>query len=289
MEPTNSSPSPSTIISLPDYVEEPIHDPFQHVIGSYSTQYRYLGKNLGRAKNITIAANKFNGLVINPNEEISFNKIVGTRSKENGFVNAPTIFLGELTPGIGGGVCQVSSTVYAAALAAGLKIIKRNPHSRNVSYIMAGLDATVSYEECDAKCSNLDLIFSNPYSWPIKINIGHEVYDKTEKKLSISILGKENLGRKTEFSNKFSWTGEFKRKVKVNKSLTALTSKRIQIGTRGKNVVLMVTTTFPDDSKNKEIIITVYQPIDEIWEVGSDWNPSGPYPWEPSNEEVNAL
>lgn len=279
------TPLPSIIENKPSVVQ----DPFEQTVGFYSTEYSYLGKDGNRSKNVELASDKLNNTIIEPDGILSFNEIVGIRSKKAGFVDAPVIYLGELTPGVGGGVCQVSSTLYAAALASGLKILKRNPHSRPSTYIMVGLDATVSYDECDKDCGNLDLVIINPYPWPIKVKAEYTLNRKSKKKdLSIFILGIEDLGRRTEFSTKFSWFGEFKHKIKKNSFIKKEDYlKKIQSGTRGRNVVLMVTTTFPDKSKEKEIIITRYQPVDEIWEVGQNWDPSGPSPWEPKDEALN--
>lgn len=107
-----------------------------------------------RITNIKLACNYMSGKVLYPEEEFSFNDTVGIRSTQKGFRNAPVLVSGESTEGIGGGVCQVSSTLHMAALNAGLKITKRHSHSKKVPYASSGLDAAVVYGEKDFKFVN---------------------------------------------------------------------------------------------------------------------------------------
>lgn len=111
----------------------------------------------GRKHNIALAADKFDGLTVQPNQTISFNEIVGPRSIANGFREAKIIKNGVFTEGIGGGVCQVSTTLFNAWLRAGLKVIKRSNHSLPVSYVAPSLDAMVSSE------TDLVLYNDSPY------------------------------------------------------------------------------------------------------------------------------
>lgn len=120
------------------------------------------GSSRNRVFNIQKAAAAVNGAVIGPGQELSYNQLVGPRSARAGFRNAPVIINGEKREGIGGGICQVSSTLYNAALLAGLKIVSRRPHSRPVPYVPAGRDATV----VDGA---IDLKFSNPFERPVAL------------------------------------------------------------------------------------------------------------------------
>ncbi|MDU2197499.1 MAG: VanW family protein, partial [Peptostreptococcaceae bacterium] len=108
-------------------------------ISSYSTQY---GTGGGRGKNIEVATSKIDDLLLMPGEEFSYENMVGPVSQENGYTYAPVISNGELVQGIGGGVCQVSSTIYNAQLKAGILPTERRNHSKAVSYVPRGLDAT---------------------------------------------------------------------------------------------------------------------------------------------------
>ncbi len=118
-------------------------------IASYSAE--------NRNKNIQVALERINGIVLEPGDSFSFNTSVGNRTTTNGFFEAIEYAYGQEVMGVGGGVCQVSTTVYLAALQAGLDIVQRYAHSSTVSYTDIGLDATVS----DTKGRELDLVFKN--------------------------------------------------------------------------------------------------------------------------------
>ncbi len=122
------------------------------LIAQYST--RFDAGQAGRTYNIKVAAAALDGLLIAPGDEFSFNRVVGPRSSEAGYKSANVIINNELVPGLGGGVCQVSSTLYNAVLLANLKIVDRNNHSLPVSYVPIGRDATVAYGAVDFKFVN---------------------------------------------------------------------------------------------------------------------------------------
>ena len=126
------------------------------VIGYYRTFFHDFNKN--RVNNIDIAADEIHGIIIKPGEEFSFNDALGQRSAEKGYKNAPIIIKtaegSKKSIGIGGGICQVSTTLYNAALNAGLQIIEKHSHSKKVPYAPEGKDATVSYGEKDLKIKN---------------------------------------------------------------------------------------------------------------------------------------
>ena len=130
------------------------------VLGSYKTKFNL--SNYNRSNNIYIATNKTNNILLNNNEEFSFNNIIGQRSEQAGFKEAPVIINGEMQSGLGGGICQVSSTIYNAVLYSGLEITEARNHSIPSSYIEKGRDATVSYGAVDLK-------FRNNYQYPILI------------------------------------------------------------------------------------------------------------------------
>ncbi|MBN1963926.1 MAG: VanW family protein, partial [Anaerolineae bacterium] len=113
---------------------------------SEATTY-YLGSTTGRQANIAEAAARFNGIVIGPEQEFSFNAWLGDVSLESGFEESLIIFNGRTIPGVGGGVCQVSTTAFQAAFYAGYPILERYPHGYRVGYYETGegvgMDATV--------------------------------------------------------------------------------------------------------------------------------------------------
>lgn len=109
--------------------------------GAYRTFYGYGG---GRNVNIETAAAAINNYLLLPGEVFSFNRGVGPRTVERGYELAPIIVGNAVVPGLGGGICQVSSTLYNAVLAAKLEVVERYPHSLPVGYVPPGRDATVS-------------------------------------------------------------------------------------------------------------------------------------------------
>ncbi|MDR3086192.1 MAG: VanW family protein [Christensenellaceae bacterium] len=115
-----------------------------------------------RIHNVKTALAKFNGLMVQPGEEVSFNKVTGERGLEQGYKNAGVIQDDEIVVGPGGGVCQVSTTLYQAVVKAGLQVLKSSKHSLTVSYVEPGTDAAVAW---DYK----DFVFKNNSDYPIFI------------------------------------------------------------------------------------------------------------------------
>lgn len=107
-----------------------------------------------RTENVRLASEQLNGLLIAPGQTVSFNEIVGPREKERGFREAQIIVDGGFEPGLGGGVCQVSSTLYNTVLLAGLEIKERYNHSVRIAYVPLGCDATVVFGTKDFKFRN---------------------------------------------------------------------------------------------------------------------------------------
>ncbi len=107
-----------------------------------------------RDTNIAIAVNDINGILLSPGETFSLNEVVGRRTKAKGYKEAPVFVNAKKVPGVGGGVSQVTGTLFNAAALAGLKIVEVNPHSRPVAYLPLGRDATVAYGSKDLKVKN---------------------------------------------------------------------------------------------------------------------------------------
>ncbi|WP_342043658.1 VanW family protein [Bacillus sp. OTU2372] len=136
-------------------------------IGRYVTSFNPGNKT--RSNNIDLATKAINNYVIFPGETFSFNKVVGKRTASKGYLKAPVIIRGEFSEDIGGGICQVSSTLFNAVDSAGLKILQRFSHTRKVPYIPPGRDATVSWY-------GPDFVFKNTYKEPVLIRaktLGH--------------------------------------------------------------------------------------------------------------------
>jgi vancomycin resistance protein YoaR len=123
----------------------------KQIMGSYTTIY---GGIANRIHNVHLVAHLIDGHFIPPGEEFSFNKTTGVRDASKGFLEAPVIINGELQTGLGGGVCQVSTTVFNAAYDAGLRITSRTNHALYISHYPLGRDATVNYPDTDLRFVN---------------------------------------------------------------------------------------------------------------------------------------
>lgn len=133
---------------------------FPDLLASYSTKYTTSNKD--RTTNLTLASNKINGTVILPGETFSYNTVVGERTIAAGYKEAAIYQDGQVVNGLGGGICQISSTLYNAVLYSNLEIVERRNHQFVPTYVSAGLDATVVYGSQDFK-------FKNNRNYAIKI------------------------------------------------------------------------------------------------------------------------
>lgn len=147
---------------------------FSSTLSTYSTTF---GAGGNRGSNVSNAASRINGTVIAPGGTFSFNETVGKRTIANGFKTAPEYLNGQTVDGIGGGTCQVSTTLYSAVLYADLKIAVRSNHSMSVGYVPLGQDATVTDGGTDFK-------FKNDTEYPVKVVAG-----TNGGTLTISIVG----------------------------------------------------------------------------------------------------
>ncbi|SES01035.1 Vancomycin resistance protein YoaR, contains peptidoglycan-binding and VanW domains [Gracilibacillus ureilyticus] len=129
-------------------------------VGHYVTYFN--SNNEERSHNIFLASEAINNHVVFPGKTFSFNEVVGKRTEEKGYLPAPEIVEGELTEGIGGGICQVSSTLYNAVDRAGVEMVERYSHSKKVPYVPPGRDATVSWY-------GPDFTFKNNLNQPLLI------------------------------------------------------------------------------------------------------------------------
>lgn len=135
-------------------------EPTWHVVGGYSTTFD--PQRTDRSHNIGKAATRVDGALIPAGGTWSFNKRVGERTLDGGWRLAPALDVEGANPSVGGGICQVSSTVYNALLLGDLRVRQRFPHSRPVRYIPLGRDATVSW-------GDKDLVVRNPHPFPVRL------------------------------------------------------------------------------------------------------------------------
>jgi len=137
-----------------------LQSPGETDLGAYSTSLK--GRNSNQRHNAIRVLEELNGKVIPPGAEFSFNQTVKGWTRDVGYKLAPVSYNGQLVDSWGGGVCQTSTTLYNAALLAGLEITERNRHRFMPSYVPPGRDAAVAFE-------NIDLRFKNSYPFPIRI------------------------------------------------------------------------------------------------------------------------
>ena len=151
--PLNITPASTKVVDLGEKA-------FTDLLATYTTNYD--SSNVNRDNNLVLAASKLNGTIVNPEEEFSYNKTIGKRTIENGFKEAKAYAGGEVVLDVGGGICQLSSTLYNSVLLANLEVTDRHNHYFKTSYVPEGQDATVSW-------GSLDFKFKNNRKYPIKI------------------------------------------------------------------------------------------------------------------------
>lgn len=243
------------------------------VVAKFETRFGYLGNQAGRAQNIERAASGVNGVVLMPGEVVSFNENVGPRSIENGFAHAPEIYKGEMREGVGGGTCQVASTLHAAAFMGGIDIVERINHSRPSGYIRMGLDATVVFPTVDLK-------LRNPYDFPIVLRAS----------LTTGLLVFEILGREKPVTVDFAAATidatDYKRKIEEDPRLPEGRFVLKQKGIRGATVKKIRTIHGRDGKERVEVSTDVYPPTFEIYRVPPGTDVETELPPLPSEEKA---
>lgn len=169
---------------------------FTSTLASYSTQG---GGSQGRITNISLAVKSCNGVILLPGETFSYNDTLGERTKERGYKAANAYSNGEVVEQLGGGICQVSSTLFSALLYTDLEIVSRSNHSMPVSYLPMGMDAAVSWGAPDLK-------FKNNFDYPIKLSASY-----SGGEISFKILGAS--ADKKDIDVKVEKTGEMSAKT----------------------------------------------------------------------------
>lgn len=228
---------------------------FDTVIGEFTTKFAVKEKN--RSSNLTAAAKALDRKVIRPGETFSFNDTVGPREPGTGYKDAYVIINGEYVLGTGGGVCQVSSTLYNAVLLGNLGVVERMPHAVAVSYVPTGQDATVNYP-------NIDFKFKN--------DTDSLVYLRTD--LKPGVLTFRIWGKKTEKSVRIERQVEKEIAYKTVRRLDPklLAGRIVQEQTGSKGLVVNTWKVIRDGSGNetKQFLgRDSYAPANRILRVGS--------------------
>ncbi len=230
------------------------------MLSSFETDFSK--KPRSRIPNIKKAASYLNGVVVGPGEVLSFNRIVGPRTPERGFTDAPVIVADELERGIGGGVCQVASTLFGAAMLGGFEIVKRRSHSRPSGYAPLGLDAVVIYDE------NIDLQLRNPYESPVIVH----AFLPNSKLIRVELLGRDPPGKVQHFFA-VRERAPFARRVAVKNDLPSGTIDKRQKGTQGYEGSSTLVIEQPDGTRLARTYPSKYYPVPEVFWIASDVSP----------------
>lgn len=225
---------------------------FKDTLSSFTTKYNV--SNTARSTNLKLAASKINGKIISPGEEFSYNKSVGARTISAGYQEAKIYSNGEVVDGIGGGICQISSTLYNSCVLANLNIIERHNHQFLTSYVSAGRDATVSYGAKDFK-------FKNTRSYPIKIDLSVE-----NGIVKCSILGlKEEKEYNIDFNVETISITDPPIKYEEDSSLSYGVEKVTVNGSKGMSVKVYKITSLDGKIISKDVLSEdTYMPLEKI-------------------------
>lgn len=186
---------------------------------------KYQASNVNRTTNLRLAASKINGTVILPGEEFSYNKVVGERTIQAGYKEAAVFSNGSVVNGLGGGICQISTTLYDAVVMANLEITERRNHQFVTSYVPAGKDATVVWGSQDFK-------FKNTRKYPVRITATVEGGVAT-----VQVWGvKEEVEYDITIETKKTATIPFTTQYVQDASLPAGQQKVVQSGSNGSKV-----------------------------------------------------
>ncbi|MGE5403398.1 MAG: VanW family protein [Candidatus Saccharibacteria bacterium] len=226
-------------------------------ISSFTTTFNR--SKVNRSDNLRTASKAIDGVVIADGGEFSFNTIVGTRDESTGYKEAMVILQGVFKPGIGGGICQVSSTLYNAFLLANLPIVERHNHSLTVPYVAPGLDATVSYPV-------YDLRVKNNTGGPLVVRI----YIQGNKLIS-QLLGVKPLTETIKMERVVLGTKGFK---SVQKADPTLPLGKVVVDHEGQTGVTVKTYRVVYDASGKVIKReylgrSYYKPLDKLTFVGT--------------------
>lgn len=192
---------------------------FRDVLGQGTTGFN--PGNVGRTTNVRLATDFCNNTILMPGDVFSYNDTVGPRTYERGFKDAIVYVGTSAEDGVGGGICQVSSTIYYAVLRADLKIVERYAHSREVTYVPKGEDATVAW-------GSKDFRFENDTEFPIKVVTSHD-----KNSLTIKLYGTQTQNKTVKIETTINQTTPFEVERELDTSLAPGTEKVVSNGYTG--------------------------------------------------------
>lgn len=240
-------------------IDQLIQNEFGETLATFSTKYKESEKN--RTVNVKLAASNINGTILMPGQEFSFNNIVGERTTKNGFKVATVYSANQLVQGLGGGICQVSSTLYNVALLADLNIVERRNHQLSVAYVPLGQDATVAY-------GSIDFRFTNNRSKPVKITA-----EAKNGVLTINLLGtkdKSDEGKEIVIKTVTNSSKAFTTKTIEDNTMNVGEKVIIQNGGYGFTVsTYKIVKVNGTEISNTFLHKDTYNPLQEIVKVGT--------------------
>ncbi|HSV74400.1 MAG TPA: VanW family protein [Chthonomonadales bacterium] len=223
-------------------------------IARFQTRYSERGN---RRRNIEIACERIDGTLVRPGEVFSYNETVGPRSFDAGFREAPIIVRGRMEPGVGGGICQVSATLYNAVLLADLGIVARQRHSFPVQYVPSGRDASVVY-------GVVDFQFRNTTDAPIAIHS-----DGRRGRVLVRVFGRREPGRRVVLVRRHLASYPAGVKHQVDETLAPGETRVVEKGHAGQRVRLYRVVYQGDQVVRRELISNdFYRPFPRIVAVG---------------------
>ena len=184
---------------------------FRDVLGEGTTSFN--ASLVGRTTNVKLACDFCNGVILNPGDEFSYNDTVGPRTYARGFKDAIVYSGATAEDGVGGGICQVSSTIYYAVLRADLEIVERKAHSRTVTYVPLGEDATVAW-------GYIDFRFKNDTDYPIRLDVSYG-----RSSLTVKLMGTKTENKTVQMETRVLSKTPFQTVTVENPDLAAGASR----------------------------------------------------------------
>uniref|UniRef100_A0A7C5Z1J5 Vanomycin resistance protein VanB n=1 Tax=Caldicellulosiruptor owensensis TaxID=55205 RepID=A0A7C5Z1J5_9FIRM len=229
----------------------------KEIIGSFTTKFD--SSNVARSENIRVAAQKINGKLLMPGEIFSLSNAIGPVTVENGFKIAKVIVNNEFVDGVGGGLCQIATTLYNAVLMAQLKVVERVPHSALISYVPPGRDATIA-------SGSIDFKFKNTTDAPIYV----ESYT-SKNTVTVNLYGKNNhkaeiVKFESEIIEKVPYKKVYKNDPTLPQGIEKLSNKP-QNGLKVKTYMLIY-----ENGKLKEkkfLSYDYYKPVNAVILIGT--------------------
>lgn len=227
-------------------------------ISGFSTDYGSIS-SAERANNIILATRSINGKILMPGDTFSFNDIVGERTAEKGYQAAPVIIGNQVDSGLGGGICQVSTTLYNAILRANIKSVERAHHTLPSHYVPLGMDATVDY-------GNLDYKFKNTLDYPLYIEA-----DTSGGRVTFNIYSNESLSNiVTEVRSEVYQTIQPGVKYVDDPTLPVGQTQQVQAPSTGYKVKITKKTTQNGAVIGEDVVADdYYKPVDAVIKRGT--------------------